>query len=273
MRHLLFFSFAALFSASAFAQLSFFKAEGRVFYEVHGCRPKTDVAFYSNRGGGKLIKTMTVDDAGCLRVCAQDGFRPAFVLNSGAFNAVGRRGTGKVYFFDYMEFNFDAFEFSVQQNAATLSWKAEVLNGNEMFFDVQKSLDGVAFTKYAIIDAHTNQGLHQYAVTDQNYGDAFYRIIVQHRTKGTRYTSTILGIENSGVKVLPTASNGEFTLRIKKKDIGAKYDIINQQGQLIASGLFERETSVIDASAYASGAYFVVVYASGDKHTAKFFRL
>ena len=81
MKYYISFIAALLSVTSSTAQFTYFEAEGIRYYETAGAVPGSDVEFYSEKWGGKLIKNTTTNEDGWLRFAGDKDFKPAFVLN------------------------------------------------------------------------------------------------------------------------------------------------------------------------------------------------
>src|SRR6478752_8318706 len=72
--------------------------EGTSFVEVAHCIPGSDIAFYSHKGGGKILKAVIADKNGKAIFEQTGNFNPAFAVNVTKKNSAGVSGNGMVDF-------------------------------------------------------------------------------------------------------------------------------------------------------------------------------
>lgn len=139
-------------------------AEGHHYYHIVDAMPGSNIAFYSQRGGGKLLKNMPVDDNG-FSLYKVDGNAPAMVVNSSNVSS-GKSGGGKVvHFADVREFEIDNFKLERKSDKNIVSWHAAVTDLNAYEFVILKSNDGVKFEKIRTIVPQSNSFISYFLKT------------------------------------------------------------------------------------------------------------
>lgn len=250
----------------------YYEVEGTVMYDIKGCPPGSNVAFYSEKYGGKQLKATVVNGKGELLYEAEEKFKPAFVLNSKKENSSGIKGSGVVIHFADKEFSLNSLEVTQSVNGLVLSWEAAFFNSDGYTFEVLKSTNGEWYEPVASVLPSSNSAT-PYAYTDpEGTAKTSYKIRIANKGNGVDYTSRVLTVfTGDNIAVYPTAANESINIAIPAQYKGQAYSIINAQGQVVQSGKLEAERNTVKVSELSAGSYFVNV--ADKKQTAKFIKL
>lgn len=272
---LLVFLFSFLHSQQADAQLNFFEAEGNFYYEAAGAVPNSDVEFYSEKWGGKLLRKATTNNEGNLSIKTDLSFKPAFVLNRSAANKDGLKGNGFVHFLSSKEFCFKNLTVtSTPTGNVEVSWLASIDKDQSITFIIFKSADGINYSLFKKVYGASNTEEQQYAITDNEILTVgFYKVEIMHSTKGKRYTSNVMALSNETINVYPTMASDKINIVTNKAFQNPEYKIIDQQGHVIATGIMRESQTVIPIDQLASGAYFIIVGQKENQSTKRFIKL
>jgi hypothetical protein len=250
----------------------YYEVEGITTYETRNCTPGSDVAFYSEKHGGKQLLKMTTNESGTISVNKEDKFRPAFVLNVKDKNSSGISGTGSVSFFDQKEFILDDLKVVASPNGNTISWQSGFSSYNNYAFEILKSTDGESFQPAGKVPAMAND-MTAYSFNDPSpSGSALYKIRVFNTGNGVSYTGRVLSSgADVNVKVYPTAASDQVNLLVPVQYKGTEYVVTNSQGQVVLSGRLETELNTLKIAGLSAGTYFVSV--GNNKQAARFIKL
>jgi hypothetical protein len=263
-------SLAVLFSLNARSQqVCWFEAGHTDYYKITACIPNSDIEFYSDKTGGRVLKQATVDAEGSYCINSKKNFNPAFVLNVKHPNTKGITGSGIVHFFDTKEFSIDDVAINATQNTATLTFKAQSDPAKDIYFDILKSKDGINFSVIGKIDAN-NSGIQSlYTFTDNDNDASFYKVRVVNAQEGERYATGLLFAESGIAKIYPTVATSTFSIALDKQYSNATYTIYSADGRLVSQGDLHNMITGISVGNWATGSYIVLVYAGTHKTVAR----
>lgn len=254
-----------LLSLNASAQQAcWFEAEHVNYYQIEACIPYSDIEFYSNNGGGKMLKRATVDAMGFFSINTNE-IRPAFVLNVNRRNARGVIGSGIVRFFETKEFSINEISAKTVPGNTVLSFNAQTDPSVDIYFQVWKSKDGSNFSPVGILDGNKSGVVTSYKYTDNNGDASFYKIKVINKQKGDRYTSQLLASDEGEAKVYPTASSNSIFIALDKQYANASYKIYSTDGRVVASGTLENMVNTVSIGNLSAGSYLVSVQAANKR--------
>ncbi len=258
---------------TASLQVLRFEAEGNHYYQAKGCIPQSEVAFYSERSGGKLLKTITADANGTAIAQMPPKQQAAFALSTNSESKAGVKGTGKVAFYGDPLFSIQDITVKNINGAAFINWRSSATN-DKMVFRVLRSNDGIAFTPLTSLRFNQSANLLPYTCSDPGLKDlAFYKIEVSN-IGGVIYTTSVRSVSNgNSVRIYPTAANGMLNVLIASDEKGASYKLISAAGKEVQSGILADERNSISLEALASGNYLIVTGNGDTKRTAKFVKL
>ncbi|XZF14087.1 T9SS type A sorting domain-containing protein [Chitinophagaceae bacterium MMS25-I14] len=245
-------------------EVSWFQAEQSMYYEIKGYTPGCDVQFYSNQGGGKMIRLAKTNNEGYLLVQENEKFNPAFALN---------KANKMVQFFGAKEFAFTHPDVKETDGNITITWQAETNLGEDIYFEIMKSTDGTHYTSFKKLNAGKNTGSLPYAVSDKADDKALlYKINVMNSKKGLRYTSSLPALQEGDVKIYPTIAVGNINVLIPQGNLNAPYKIMNAEGRVVGSGVLNNLITSLPVGHLASGNYYVIIQSPSGKTTAKFIK-
>lgn len=262
------------FSVTNAQELTWFEAEGSTYFFVTDCIPQSNVLFYSERGGGKLLRRETTNEEGQIKIQSDNKFKPAFALNEKAKSLKGAMGSGRVSYLGLREFAIDAV--SVETITSTeISWMAAV-GDHAIDFKILKSINGKDYMPLQVVSITKAPDLKRYSVVDvdlDNDQRVFYKIEIYNKLK-LRYSTKILATDYSkGVKVYPYSTQDKISLEVEPAHIPARYRILNQAGQMVGNGVLEQVLNTIWVSNLAAGNYFIVIAAGDGNVTRRFIKM
>ncbi len=278
-KNILLFSFATLLCSTQYTfagdanplQVKCFEAEGATIYDVRGCVPGSDISFYSQQGGGEMMKEIRVDANGIVRLTWNQKSMPAFVLNVLNANASGIAGNGMVSFTADKEFAINDLTLNNNSGSVTLRWNGSVNNPGSYTFQVLKSVNGADYTLIQSVNVQSNAMLpYSFIDPSQPDGTATYQVRIVNTGNETYYTSGPLYADgSSGISVYPTIAH--TTLNIRLNDTrNSTYRILNMNGQLITSGVLNNAQNSCSVAMLPAGNYLVEISTPGNKTITKF---
>lgn len=221
-------------------------AEGKTYCHVLNGTPGAEASFYSERWGGKQLKSEVQDATGKMEFC-EKVFSPAFVID---------RGTGKVFQMDGHEFSINDPETNIESGLKTISWKATADMNKDMSFVVMHSNDGNKWEAVEVIAAIKTPVELKYLVNDANIDALLYKIIVMNG-KEVRYTSPVMSVSNKMVSVYPTVVNNKMTIELRAEVTNVSYTISNISGQVMRTGKVMTGKNEINVTELSAGNYMV----------------
>ncbi len=246
-------------------QVKCFEAEGVVVYDVRGCVPGSDISFYSQQGGGEIMKQATVNAGGTAIVNWNQNTMPAFVLNVLDANASGIAGSGMVTFTGDKEFTVNDVALDNNSGIVTLKWNAAVNKTGNYAFEVLKSVNGLDYSVIKSVDAQ-GAAMLPYSFTDasQSEGTATYEIKVKDNNNDVYYTSKPLYADGKDVSVYPTVAHTSINVKLNDSRYST-YHIINMNGQVIISGSLNNAINNCSIATLPAGNYMIEISTAGNK--------
>jgi hypothetical protein len=205
-----------------------FEAEGTQYYEVTGCVPGSDVAFYSTPQGGVELSRQATDYNGTLQVQGNKKFNPAFAVSIPNLNYANIAGTGMVAFIGSKEFTMGKLGTESDGENLTISWNAAVNDPGNYTFELLKSVNGIVFSSV------TTQVAKSFNTTAYSFDDilasgidAWYEVRISGKN-GLTYTTKPIYVNNgTGISLYPTITNDVINLQLSSSGRNPAYKIIN----------------------------------------------
>lgn len=247
----------ALSAQDAIPQVQWYEIEGDRFYEAKGCPPGSSVAFYSERCGGRLLKTVTVEANGGVVVEAEEDFRPAFAHNNGL------GGSRKTSFYEAKAFSLKDIELYGFQDRVTLQWKATVGDYPDYEFEVlERAVGKNGFVVVETFPASPGQLAPYVFPTSGGEGNT-YKIRLRDKRSGWSFTSQPMAVASTSWKVYPTLAKDYIHVLVNATEIGSDYRIVDISGKVMVTGVLENKLTAIPVMELASGNYFIQLLRQG----------
>lgn len=162
------------------------------------------------------------------------------------------------------------FRAKKSNGTVELSWKTQI-EDNVSHFELQRSADGIAFSRIADIDA----GKYNYLAHDASaiHGMAWYRLKVVD-IDGKITFSNVVRISSdddaSTLRFFPNPGNGKIQL-IGTSGYG-KITVINNSGMVVKQKQFSSNNN-LDISDLRPGLYYIIFYDGNKRMSSKFTKL
>jgi hypothetical protein len=246
-------------------QVSSFGVDGMHYHLTKNCAPGAALEYYSQRGGGKIVRT---DAAG--NVLVRFGSKlPAFVLVRNA-----KQDAGTVVFTEALDFELSGLKVTGENGSDNISWEASAQPS--ISFVLLASPDGKNYKTLAEFPAKPGPGVAAYTSHQKPAGNLFYKVAVKHAGKGALYQTAALSMTDgraNGAQVFPTAAKDFVHIRIPFTPGNNSYSIFNQQGQVALKGWLTNSTTAVNVAALPPGVYYVRVDAAGKFPAQRFVKL
>jgi hypothetical protein len=248
-----------------------YKVDNTSYFEVKDGVPGSDIAFYSERHGGKLVREAILNETGGWKIQTEEPFAPAFVLNLQAKNQKGVSGSGMVFFMEENEFTLSGMKAEATNNAVTVGWNAATDPAQKISFEIMKSYDGLSYFKVADINAYSTGIASDYAFTEaKGVAGTYYKINVNNSKEGARYTSYPLAFQsNDVINVYPTVTRSNINV-VLLQDADSKYTITNTLGQTVGNGDLVKGINKLSVTELPAGIYMVNVNGGVRNYSVKF---
>ncbi len=246
-------------------KVRWYEVEGEIYYQVKGCVSGSTIAFYSERCGGRLLKTIPIEKDQELLLKAEKDFQPAFAHNNGP------GGNRKTAFFEEKAFTIEGIELSEFQGKATLHWKATVGDYTDYEFEVLKE---VGPDEYLVLE--TTPALpgrlapYDFAETSMD-GNHIYRIRLTDKHSGWSFTSRGIMIPSSLWNVYPTLAQDQLNILVDAGELGSSYKVMDIYGRTWVSGMLKAKRQVISVKSLIPGYYFIQLSQNGQRGESKRF--
>jgi hypothetical protein len=252
-----------------------YEIDGIYTYEISGCVPGSDLAFYAEKNGSTYLKTVAADNQGKLTLAAAKDFRPAFVLNVNKRNSSGKAGSGKVSFFTGPEFSIKEMDAAYKDGTAYIQWQASANNSQNQVFEVLKSTDGQVYQPIMLLQAYAVSQAPYYCMDPAPGNTAFYKLKIRNSEDGSEYITRPVPLKNiPDIKVYPTLAGNSINIQLGVQHKNAAYNILNAEGRLICSGTLNHTNNHIMLPDIPAGGYFIRIYKGSDNLiTARFSKL
>jgi Secretion system C-terminal sorting domain len=155
------------------------------------------------------------------------------------------------------------FTANVKNAGVLLSWEtAQEINNRS--FEILHSRDGLLFSSIGQLPGQGNSSIkheYQFTHTITTAGNHFYKL-AQIDFDGNQKQSKIervhITVVDGNMKIMPNPVLSEFTISSTTDLQNTNYDIINQQGAVVASGVTRSNT--IKAGFLKAGTYYLCIY-------------
>lgn len=239
-------------------KLTWYQVNNEFTYEVNGCIPNSQIAYYSEVTGGKLLKLSSADQRGYGIIHEKLDFHPAFALNQKEPGANGIKGNSTVSFTVIKEFNLKDIHIEKDPSGIVLQWNAAVSAPEMYHFEILKSINGKAFTEIGIVKSLSAEMIPYSFNDNTGNDDVVYKLRITNGA--TTYTSDPLILESdNGIIVFPTITNSVINIRIRNFTSESMYRIINNNGQSVSTGILQQSQTIVPISDLIPGTYIMQV--------------
>jgi hypothetical protein len=244
---------AALAQEAHLQKATGYTKDGVLFYQLSGCVPHSQVEFYSNPSGGKLLATVSADAQGQALAEVPEKTTYAFALNRVSPTKGGQAGAAY-----YIALGQPVLELqSVTENDGELRWQVTA-KGEGVHCEVFGGNEGGALQKVATLPQQSGLNLGHY----QANGNAdSYMVQVLDPDNGLRVTigGTVLSFKKpGGVKLSPTVFTSVLNVQLLEVQAGT-LQVFNGSGALVHSTAVRQGANAIDLSGMAPANYIVKI--------------
>lgn len=177
------------------------------------------------------------------------------------FTSYGLFGVSNVGALPLKLLAFNAVTSASFSNEVSLKWTTSD-EKNIMAFEVEKSVDGVSFTKVGAVQPKLGTGVNLYAFTDKNNAHevVYYRLrIVDNDLKFA--LSNVVAVNNNNIVIsaYPNPVNSVLTVTYPMVKSQGSLQVINTYGQVLENRTLSPNTVLteVDMSAYKTGYYLI----------------
>lgn len=229
--------------------------DGTLFYQVSGCKPSSQLEFYSTPSGGKLLATADVDEQGNVLVEVPKSIHYAFALNRVSATKGGDAGVAY-----YVSLGQPVLQLRSVKNdgGETLNWEV-VSKSNTVTCDVFSSNNGTAFVKEATLRQKDAVGnVYEYTGTPATTNTAYY-IQVNDAANNLRIPLGKAKLSAVGaVKVSPTVFTDVLNVQLLTAKSGV-LQVFNSNGVLVHSTVVKQGNNAVDLAKIAPANYIIRV--------------
>lgn len=252
--------------------LTWFEAEGDVYYEMVGCISGSDIQYYSGKGGGKLLANVQANGSGIALFKSDHKFKPAAVLNTKTPNKKKIAGTGKLLFIGEKDFSFKNAALEQKNEQIYLEWTSSLQSDEVLEFEILKSNDAINYMTAGKLTGVKSKLETSYNFKEENTGSALFykvRIILGGDQK---FVSKVYSLDNK-LGITPSSATSLIQLTVPNGMNTAEYRIISESGQVVLTGTLTSITANISVNNLAAGNYFVMLNSANKKFTGRFIKL
>lgn len=250
-----------------------FQVNEQVYYSVLHAKPASELHFYSESYGGKLVHVSKSNDKGELMVNIPKETKVSFVNNYEVLPKAGSAGKGCLQFFPPKEFILQTMKATQKENQIEISFDASVYSPNQTYVEIWKSEDGLSYSLFREIKSLPATLEHFSVVDNFTSPSVFYKIKVQDVNKGMRYFSPALPFFNeNSIVVYPTQALNTIHINVPDSFIDLPYEIHNSVGAKVYSGIFKERIHQVDVSSFSKGMYILTLPKSFQKESVKFIK-
>ncbi len=251
--------------------LAWYEVNDQHIFEVSGCTPNSQVAYYSEVTGGKMLKEISTDAQGHSSVVEGHNFQPAFAINESEPGTNGVKGNNMVSYTGTKEFTLKDIQLQSISSGVILNWNAAVTIPGTYHFEILKSTNDGAFMQIGTIESTSASMLAYSFIDNEVSSNAKYELQI---TNGTiTYTSTpLLAETNHGIVVFPAITNNAINIRLSDFETGDMYRIVDNIGRTVQSNILSGAQTTISVSNLAPGTYTMNVINKNKIESARFIK-
>lgn len=254
-------------------QVACFTVDDTRYYDITGCVPGSEAAFYSRPDGGELLRSALADGAGHLQAKGDSHFRPAFVINEKLSAKCSTHGSGIVSFTAAPEFELRGLKAVVQEGRTSLSWEATVATSKDLWFVVERSADGSSYAAAGKVAGTSLKATYAFQEALPGAVGAYYRLAVLSKDGMRRYyTTSPEWLGGPGVTIYPTRTSGDIIIALPAGNETAKYRVCNSEGKQMLSATLPARQNRVDLSSLPAGIYLVTVQVNAGPVTMRIVR-
>jgi hypothetical protein len=166
-----------------------------------------------------------------------------------------------------------SFNGNKQSNFIQTNWQV-VDEKNVLQYEVEKSVDGIHFTKLGSSNASNVDAWHSYQMLDANptIGWNYYRLKIVSTSNEVSYSKIVrvqFG-ENNNIVISPNPAT-EF-LQVQNASIGAQLQLLSTDGKILQTKLVQSTNEKINVQALSAGVYFIKVVSANETFTQSFMK-
>jgi hypothetical protein len=267
-------------TALVFMAVTFSNGQGKLnFYQIeefnYACfanfAPHTQLEYYSNPGGGKLLHTIATDATGYNQSLFPITATPSFTLNRKS--PENQNGTNLVYDIDKKDFVVKNIKTDILAQQFQITWEAQISNGADVDFQILKSVNNAPFEIIKTIHGSNGTSMINYEFKVQYATNDKYKIVIIQDNHEVRYSSSILKLENLSTRyrVYPTATNGILFIDQQTEE-PISFKIITLTGNVIQYGNFNnRYNKIVINQAIAGPHQLIITNPYGQSQSFPFF--
>ncbi|MEO6833180.1 MAG: hypothetical protein ABI378_11680 [Chitinophagaceae bacterium] len=238
------------------------------YFDVSRGIPNSDISFYSDMSGGRLLQNVTLDASGHALYINTEAFKPAFLLS--VLNRAAQQGSGIVVFTPEKEFTIKDMQLEDLPGLVRLSWSATVSPKESIRFEVWKNNLGNSKKIYEIEGFCTE--FQRYSFIDNEASKSSYEIRVVNTNKGLRYTGDFQSKTNSGnsqIQVYPTLIQDVCHVLLTQDAAKISYELRNVLGQKVKQGSLDVGDNILSFVEVPNGDYFLIAHIGVQQQTQK----
>lgn len=169
-----------------------------------------------------------------------------------------------------------SFSGKVKDDAGLIEWEIDSPDDLQVF-ELEKSSDGLGFTKLASIQGQARKTIYQFTDPVLFRPHTYYRLKTIEKTGISHYSNIIHLQQAFGkffYKVYQDADNHRYHLSVAVSDLQkVSYTIADMQGKIIAKkdfGRIEKQLEYdFDLNGKTPGIYFMTIYVNSSRYTAQ----
>jgi|GEM_PF-1770302 len=252
-----------------------FIVDGKTHFAVFGYVPGSAACFYSESGGGQLLKAEQVRPDGSVAVIADRSFQPAFVVNR--TNETSKvKGNGQYLQWTRPEFELSDIQLRNKGEYNELSWNCMVADGEEIVFQVLKSTNGRDFAILEEVGVSTASNYTILSVPDRSDDRdlAAYAIRVVNQKKGTRHTTDPMSLNGSlEISVSPSPASANVIFSVKGFTSPVSFEVYSLEGKLVGEDMMTSDVYSYSLGDLPPGVYTVLFKQNDRKKSMRFTKL
>ncbi len=250
-----------------------YQIEEKQFCQVSNCTKGSDVAFYSNKSGGKQLKKVATNNLGVAIVEIRKDFDPAMAISVKSKNKTGNTGNGMLDFAKEKIFTVKNIKYTKPTEAkVNFTWDASSTIKDGVF-EIKKSVDGgITYKVVTTVPLTATTDLKSYTFEDTYTENTVYTIALKNNDTQKSYPIKEFKFTNQLiVKTYPSPVSNTITVQFETKIQNAKYIITDGTGKVFLEGQTTQKTS-INVSKLIKGTYLIKLTAAEGTITKQFIK-